>query len=428
MSDEAAQHAFLRGTHLLEVGRHEEAAAFFRESIAHDASYAAAFANLSRCLLEIEGKKEEALGAIDGAIALEPEESYYHALRSMVLVERHKNGEALRAAQEAVRLSPGEPFTHATEARAHLAAEKWAAAEICARRALAIDGDFDYAQNILAMALRLQGRLEENEIEVDRLLANNPEDEMTHVNAGYGALQRGDRERAEAHFREALRIDPEFEAARQGLIASFRARSWFYRLYLRYCFFFQKFSGGTRFAMVIGIWLAYRFGQKMLSTVHPALGVLLGIAYLCLFFWVWLARGVGNFIILLDRSARFALQRKEVLDALFVGAAFFLGIAVFAAGLLAGLPAALPVALGLGLGAIPASMVFLNDSKAGRFLFGGVLAYLYLTAIAAAGSRWLYGPGTDAYELASSAFGFGITATFICTFLGAVGPLNRSGA
>ncbi|MEZ5300273.1 MAG: tetratricopeptide repeat protein [Verrucomicrobiales bacterium] len=136
MSDEAAQHAFLRGTHLLEVGRHEEAAAFFRESIAHDASYAAAFANLSRCLLEIEGKKEEALGAIDGAIALEPEESYYHALRSMVLVERHKNSEALRAAQEAVRLSPGEPFTHATEARAHLAAEKWATAEICARRAL----------------------------------------------------------------------------------------------------------------------------------------------------------------------------------------------------------------------------------------------------------------------------------------------------
>ncbi|MEZ5300274.1 MAG: hypothetical protein R3F11_06350 [Verrucomicrobiales bacterium] len=225
------------------------------------------------------------------------------------------------------------------------------------------------------MALRLQGRLEENEIEVDRLLANNPEDEMTHVNAGYGALQRGDRERAEAHFREALRIDPEFEAARQGLIASFRARSWFYRLYLRYCFFFQKFSGGTRFAMVIGIWLALPVRAKDALHRPPGARRVARDRLPLPLFWVWLTRGVGNFIILLDRSARFALQRKEVLDALFVGAAFFLGIAVFAAGLLAGLPAALPVALGNSAWArSPLRWSSSTNPKLKRFLFGGVLA------------------------------------------------------
>ncbi|MDP8921430.1 MAG: tetratricopeptide repeat protein [Chloroflexota bacterium] len=52
---------------------------------------------------------------------------------------------------------------------------------------------------------------------MDRALMLAPEDGQTHANRGWLALRRGERALALAHLREALRLDPESEAARQGL-------------------------------------------------------------------------------------------------------------------------------------------------------------------------------------------------------------------
>ena len=421
---EAGSGAFLRGAQLFQLGRHEEAAASFREAIANDADDAEAHAQLALCLAEIEGGEKDALGAIERAIGLEPECGCYHAWRAIILSQMDKGNEALAAARQAVALDPEEAFHHAAIAQAHVMCQQWVKAETAARKALAIDGDDGLAQNVLALALRLQGRLEENELAVDQLLAKDPEDELAHVNAGYSALQRNDHRKAEEHFREALRLDPSFDLAREGLLDSFRARSWFYRRYLRYCFFMQRFSRGSQWAIIIGVYLAFRFGRALLGAIHTGWAALLALAYLLLVFWVWLAPGIGHFLVLCDRSARFALKRREILEAIFVGGGFFAGVGLLAAAFLgAGTFLAL---LGgtMIIGALPAALVFTNDSRRGRLLFGGVFLYIYGSGLALSVAMLVH-PGLAPDSPFFGAAGLGVLAVLLCTWLSNVRSLRR---
>ena len=302
--------------------------------------------------------------------------------------------------------------------------ERWVEAEQAAREALAIDADDSFAQNVLAIALRTQGKSEESQIAVDQLLQDDPEDEMAHLNAGYAALQTSDHRKAEGHFREALRLAPDFEPAREGLIYSFRARSGFYRLYLRYSFFMARFSEGSRWAMIIGLYLGVKFGRQALMQFSPILAGLLGIAYLLFVFWVWLADGVGGFLILCDRSARHALKKSEKLEAITVGGGFFLGIAALLAA--AALRNGPLVVLGLALVAatIPASLFFTNPSPRGRLLFGSVMAATYVIGLSAAAAYAVRSDGALTDTLMSLAVVTGF-AVLVCTWLGNVSALRQ---
>ena len=118
-----------------------------------------------------------------------------------------------------------------------------------------LDADNSASANQLAQALRLQNKHAENASHLAGMLSRDPEDPYTHANAGWAALQRGERRAAEVHFREALRLSPGFESAREGLLTSFRARSPLYRAYLRYCFAMQRLGAGSRWAVIIGLYL-----------------------------------------------------------------------------------------------------------------------------------------------------------------------------
>ena len=144
-------------------------------------------------------------------------------------------------------------------------------------------------------------------------------------------------------------------------------------------FFLQKFSEGQRILIFVGIYLAFRFGRVILAQVHPVAVALLVGAYLVFVFSSFLASGVGHLLILKDRNARFALTRGEKLDGLFVGGGFILGFVLVILGLTV-LPRGVAFIGGaMAIGAIPAAMVFENDSREGRLLFGGCMLFVYLT-------------------------------------------------
>src|SRR5258706_135859 len=142
----------------------------------------------------------------------------------------------------------------------------------------------------LAQALRLQNKMAENAGHLAGMLARDPEDPYTHANAGWAALQRGRHREAEVHFREALRLNPAFDSAREGLLNSFRARSPIYRAYLRYCFAMQRLSSGSRWAVIIGLYLAARFGSRM----KGGLGLAVMALYFLFVLWGLVARPVGH--------------------------------------------------------------------------------------------------------------------------------------
>ena len=425
MSAEFANEKIRRGQVLRQQGRAEDAEGFFRQAIADNPEHDYAYFELALCQMDMEGRRQDALETIDRAIALEPEFSIYHATRALVLTVLDRGKDALVCAEHAIQLDPDSAFARTAKARAYLVQEQWAKAEATAREALTLDSDDSSAGNILAMALRLQGKLEENESAVAQLLSDAPEDPLAHLNAGWSALQGGNPKRAEQHFRESLRLDPEFEVAREGLLESFKARSPIFRQYLKYCFFMQKFQRGARFAIVIGIFLAFRFGNSLLMKIHPAAAAALTFAYLLLVLWVWVAPGVGNLLVLMDRSARLALKRTEAIEGITVGGGLCVGGLLVLAGMGLGLWPLIIAGAGFVAATLPASLTFTNDSPSGRKFFGSIFAFTYLSTLITSLTLALT-PDAAYTDSLMTLSGYALIACLLCTWLGNISGLRRS--
>lgn len=413
------------GLLLQDQGRLEEAEACFYGVLAREPENDFVLGRLALCQMHQAGKKKAALESIDAAIRLRADEPFYHALRSLILSDLRRGREALESVDRALALDPADSFTLAAKAAAWCSMERWADGEEWSRRSLAVDPDNAMAANLLAHTLRLQGKSELNAAAVARLLEADPEDSFAHVNAGWSALHRGDRRQAETHFREALRLDPGSDAAREGLIESFRARSVFYRAYLSYCFFMQRFTGGKQWIIILGIYFAYQISRRYLETINPFYAGIFAILWLGLVLWVWLAPGVGNFLILLDRSARLALKPGERNQGIAVGGGLLLGIGLGAAGFFTGYAPILLAGVGLVTSTVPASLAFDNDSRAGRRVFGSLAGLVYLATLVVLVVEALRFPANGLHPATAGMGGLALIGAIACTWLGNVRALRR---
>jgi tetratricopeptide (TPR) repeat protein len=413
------------GLLLQDQGRLEEAEACFYSVLAREPDNDFVYGRLALCQMSQPGKKRRALDTIAEAIRLRADEPFYFSVKAIVLGELHRGKEALEAAETAVRLNPEDTFALSAKANAYCAMDRWAEAEEWSRHALALDGDNAMAANILAHTLRMQGKRQLNAEAVERLLAADPEDSFAHVNAGWTALQAKDQPRAEQHFREALRLDPESDMAREGLLESFRARSWFYRAYLSYCFFMQRYTEGKQWMIFLGAFAVYQVSRKYLESLNPVYSGVLVAVWLGLVLWVWLAPGIGNFLILLDRSARLALKPAERHQGIAVGGVFIAGALATIAGLVSGYYPILLAGVGMLATTIPASLTFGNASSRGRLVFGSITVLLYVAAGIMIVLEWMHHPA-PMHPLSRGLGTFALVATVACTWLGNIRSLRRS--
>ena len=410
------------GLLLLEQGRLEEAESCFIGVLANDPENDFAHSRLAVCRMQLQGRKKDALESVEDAIRIRPDDDYYQGLKSLILSSLHRSKEALDAADLAISMNPDSSFNYGAKASALCDLHRWAEAEENCRMALAIDPDDSMASHLLTNVLRLQGKKNENQAAVDLQLSENPESSYAHSNAGWSALQRGDHRKAEEHFLEALRLDSSMDSARSGLLESFKARSWFYRMYLSYCFFMQRFTGKAQWGIIIGAYLAYQVLRVPLRQIGKwAEFTLIGL-WLTLVLWIWLAPGIGNFLIFLDRSARHALRKSEAIHGLWIGMALVLGVPLLAIGILKPVIALTPLGAMLVASTIPATMTFTNDSRKGRMVFGGVLALIVLMGIASSYLRFSTG---GASGMAENLFFGMIIFSALSTWLGNVPYLRR---
>ncbi len=366
-----------RGLFLLQQDRYEEAARFFREALASDTQSAWTFFRLALCELNLKQPKE-ALREIDAALALEPNEGDFHALRALALAQTDRLPQAVQAAETAIAKTPSSVFAHVALGQVRSQQKEWALAEQSARQALALDAEDENAAALLATTLRIQNKRADGEALVAQMLARNPESEQSHIEAGWSALRRGDHRKAEDHFLEALRIDPLNEYARAGLKESFKSRSPLYRMYLEYAFFMQRFTAKHQWLLIIGLLLMVKFARALLGPV----GVAIGLLYLLFVFFVHFALPLGNLQLLLDPRARHALDPEEKQEATFVSGSLILGLLAVAVGLLAkGNVLLIFTGLCLVGMALPLRYIFTNRSAIGRYLFGSFVLFILLTIL-----------------------------------------------
>lgn len=379
----SGEHDALRGQHLERLGRHEDALTAYRDALARDPHNAHVLRLLAYCQLRSEKEGGQALDTIDQAIALEPGEASNHVIRALILVDQRKANVAREAAEKAIELEPEASLGHAALAQAYMKARAWHAAELAAKKALSLDPDDGMASTILAHALFCQGKQVENQGHVARMLHQNPEDPFTHHAAGLAALQAEEFNKAEQHFLEALRLNPEFESAREGLLDAFRARSFLYRSYLRYAFFITRLSPGQRMGLLFGVLLLVQVLLRSILHVSAAVALAVGILYLLFVVWTYVAGAVGSLIVFRDRRARQALKPWQRFEALSVGGGVIAGILLTTSGFLGSQLSVVAAGGGLIALTVPLVLALNSEPRRGRFLYGslaisGVLGWAFL--------------------------------------------------
>ena len=367
--------------------------------------------------------RSEALSMIDQALRLRPTRAFYHAQRANILILLNRTKEALLEVEQARSLAPDSPDSYVAESLVMLVVGKPQEAERAARQALALDAENEAAGDSLADALRMQGRVEESAAQISGLLARNPENPWTHSSAGMLALQRGEVRDAEKHFLSALRIEPEHREAREGLLHAFRARSPLYRAYLKYSFMMERLGRVGRGMLVIGLLILMQLTNIAFVGRLAPVGMVL-VAFYCLFvLWIWVAKGVGNLLLMFDRVARLALRPDEKKEAFVVGGGVLVGLALFVTGLLAKQISVIFVGLTLTAAAFPMSLVFTNRSKAGRVVFSLVGAFVYLGGLIS--FLLVVLPAGGAGSSATTLFGWTLILALVTTWLGNIPALRR---
>src|SRR5262245_38453287 len=220
MMDRSYQRALV----LLQQGRYDLAEEELRRALAAAPDDGYLHALLAECLWE-RGDFGEATAEAQEAIHPEPELSVGHAALSRSLLSRNHVAEAERAIHEALRLDPGNPNFCAQLAAIHLERRDWQAALSAAERGLEADPEHIPCNNLRAMALVNLGRRDEAGLTMASTLARDPEVAFSHANQGWACLRAGDSQQALEHFREALRLEPNLEFARAGIVEAMKARN-----------------------------------------------------------------------------------------------------------------------------------------------------------------------------------------------------------
>lgn len=369
-----------------------------------DDPHALAFLALSR--IE-QDKREEALEAAEEAVGLAPDQPFLHYVHAHVLRNMDRPDDAFRAVQEALRLDPADADYFALLSSIELGRNRWPAALDAAEQALALNAEHVGAANLRAMALVRLGRKEEAMLSVDYALDRAPDNAFSHANQGWNCLHQNDPCKAQEHFREALRLDPNLDYAREGMLEALKARNPVYRIMLAYFLWLGRQSSRFQWAFIIGIFFGGRIARALSESQPglnwlwwPLLGLFYGFVYLS-----WTANPMFNLMLRFDRFGRHVLSDDQRSGANWFGATFALALGTLIWWLATDSQVALFSAVVCAILSICVAATF-NRTGRDRAILGSCTAVL---AVVAVGAAFL--------TLSNNAAGHVFTASFAIGFI-----------
>ncbi len=399
---------------LLEQSRFELAEKELRIELADDPDHPLAHALLALCLARAKNFKE-AMSEAKLAIHLGPDLAFGHYVLASVLDDQECYNEAEDAVQEALRLDPEDPDYFAMLSQIKLNQRRWPEALEAAERGLQLDSEHVSCTNLRAIALVKLNRKEEAGATIATALAREPENAISHANQGWTLLQRNESEKAMEHFREALRLNPELDWAREGIVEALKARHFIYRIMLGYFFWMSRLSSRAQWGVVIGGYFGYRILLSFAENNPAAAPFIWPVLILYIIFAVltWIARPLFNLLLRLHPFGRLALSREQVIASNWVGGCLAFALLNLVIWLLTKHPTALTAAITGGAMVIPIAGSFYASGKRRRTLMrytlvlaGLAIALLTLALfdIALASSLfWIFLLGIFAFQWVANA-------------------------
>ncbi|WP_435016519.1 tetratricopeptide repeat protein [Tundrisphaera sp. TA3] len=405
--------AYDRGVILLGQGRFDLAVREFRRELALDPDNARAHACLSLCLGRGD-QDAEALREAQEAVRLDPGYPFCHYVHGQALHALGREDEAEAAAIEAIRLDPTDADYPGLLASIAISRRRFAEAIAAAERGLALDPENATCANLRALALVQLGRKDEAVRALGSALADDPENALTHANQGWAYLHQADHLKAAEHFREALRLDPDLEWARVGIVEALKARSPIYRQMLRFFLWMGRLGPTARWAVILG----FIFGRQALASLSEAAPALrpfivpilvLAFGFLLM---TWIASPLFNLTLRTSRFGRLALSREQRVESNWVGGSFLAAAALGEVYLATGSPFAFVGMAYFGLLLLPLAVTFNLPPGGSRRI-----AVAYTAALALAGLGVLI-PGAPIATLVQAFVAGTILSTWLPALIG----------
>ncbi len=301
-----------KAEHLLKQKRYAEAQKEVHSYLAFDPESTPALIILTRTYLGMD-QDEKADEIADQLVKRNPADPEILFLKGVTQTQLGKRKSALKFLNNALAYDPLISEAHGLKAAIYFAEAEFEKAVEAADAGLRIDPENEMCLNHRSMALLRLGRKEEHMEADQQALKRNPMNPNTHASVGYNALKKGEHAKAKEHFREALRIDPNNEYARQGMLQAIRATNPYYRLFLKYVFWMQGLKPQVRWAVIIIGYLLVqalnRYADDMGAFAPVAEGVI--VLYLVFAISTWIIGPVSNIFLKFHPFGKYVLSEDE---------------------------------------------------------------------------------------------------------------------
>ena len=232
-----------RASALLSHDRYDQAETEARQAVGQNPDDPQGHALLAVALVNQDGeaKQREAVYAAQMAVHLAPAWPWAQYILAYVYRDTGKLREAEAAVKESVRLDASDADAWGLWASLAFGQSRWQEARDLAERGLTVSPDHVGCANLRAMALTKLEQPDAAQSALLSALAKEPENPLTHATRGWGLLEANKPQEAMAHFQESLRLDPESEWAKRGIVEALQARNPVYRAILQYFFWMGRF-------------------------------------------------------------------------------------------------------------------------------------------------------------------------------------------
>lgn len=407
---------FQRGQLLYVQERYKEAEGEFRKALVANPQDVRSLTMLSGCLAA-QDRHDDAVSMAKRAVGLAPDEPGTHHAHALALLLANRAAEARSPIAEAIRLAPESDEYFAEQAAILLTCGDAKAALRSAEQAMALNPENTRAANLRAMALVRLGRKKEAADTVSYTLEREPENHLSHANQGWNALHLNNPRKAQEHFKEALRLHPDFEYARRGMLEALKARNPVYRGMLAYFLWMGRQSGRMQWAFVLGTLAAQRVLRVAAESV-PGLGAVIWPLLILFYLFIylsWVAVPMFNLLLRLDRFGRLVLSAGERRASNWFGAAFFGALGALA-GFAFGWAPGLPLALVLAAASVCVAATFAMEGRP-RKILAGASAVLFACGTGAWALFFFSEPPPDPSGCVASFMGGFIAFQFLAMIL-----------
>lgn len=324
-----------RANLLLAQGRPKDAERQLADALRIEPENDYALALLTRCKFD-QKQFREGLQVIQSAIQLMPHEGYYFYLMAFGYYQLDNNTLALRHLQKAVELSPWSAEFFGLWGLVLLEEKSFEQALEKANEGLAVDPENITCLNVRSTALNKLKRVDDAIETMQDALEKDPENAYTHTTVGWNLLEKGRHKDAARHFREALRIHPNLESAREGLKQALKSKIPPYRWLLQYSFWINNKGKKARWIIPLGIYIGIQVIARLSEQGGGGIAAIgLGIMALYLLFVItsWVINPLANFFLLFHKDGKYALSSREKTNAIALISALVAGLAIVITGL-----------------------------------------------------------------------------------------------